>query len=375
MARLFEDGFDHYGTDENNMLDGVYAVVNGTLSTAQVATGTHSFLQDGFDANNFINGLRKVLPAGKDKMGVAQRLYFPILPIAQDGCIVANFLTSDATRSHVTCTVGQNGEFRFHRGQSFAFGGGDGTLIASTDPLITANAWHHVEIQIYKHDSAGWIRVAVNGIHRYESTGLDTSYDSSNIVSVAHHNSYYNTTAGADQSDWYQDDLYYYDFVGTPSTDTDFCPTYDGGGVATGYIGELDVRWRFCNGDTAEDDFLPSTGSDVYPLIGKATPNDATYAYSTADEDLTEQDLEDLPVEITYIRGLTVWGRWSKSDGGAAMIKHGMESNGQTEDAAERPITVEPTYWWDQINTDPNTDARWTRTSFNASNVRITRSA
>lgn len=374
MARLFGDGFDHYGTDETNMTDGVYAQVYGQLSTTVAATGTHSFLCDTATGLLTHEGLRKVLPASKDKMGAMAHFYFGSLPSQPYEAAIFSFLTSDPQRAQLEAFLDPNGAIRFVRGaQTYGLTGSStsGTLIATTDPIIVTSAWNHIEVQVYIHDTLGWIRVAVNGVHRYAGTGLDTKYDSTNIVSCSQHRSYLSNSAGGN---FYIDDLIYYDFVGTSSTDTDFCPAVDGSGVATNYIGELQGMWNYPNGNTAEDDWSKSTGSSAYPLVGKTTPNDATYIYSTAAGDLTELDLTDLPAEITYIRGVDYWGRMAKSDSGAAMTKFGAKSSASATDATERPITVEPTYWWDQINLDPATAARWTRTGFNASKYRITRS-
>jgi hypothetical protein len=170
------------------------------------------------------------------------------------------------------------------------------------------------------------------------------------------------------------DDYIIYDFVGDPAVDTDFCPPTDGAGKATGYIGELQVWPLFPNGDTAQADFLKSTGTEGFPLINEHTPSDADYIYSLAAGDLSEFDLDDLPVEITYIRGLGIHQRLSKADAGAAMSQVGMKSVVATSDADERPVTVEPTYWRDAIDVDPNSDARWTRESLNAAWLRFTRS-
>ena len=131
----------------------------------------------------------------------------------------------------------------------------------------------------------------------------------------------------------------------------------------------------FPNGDTAEADFAKSTGTVGYAMIDEASPNDTDYIYSTAAGDLSEFDLEDLPPEITYIRGLGIHVRMSKSDAGAAMTKTGMKSVAATDDADERPLTVEDTYWRDPIDVDPNSGARWTRTSLNNGKLRLTRSA
>jgi len=374
MARLFGDGFDHYGDDESNMLDGVYGTVGGTLSSTYFATGTHSFAP-GIDSNSAVGGLRKVLPgSARSKVGCSARFYFPSLPQANTVSCIFDFLSASANRSQVACYVDSNGRFIFRKDGNWNLNGEVGTDIATSDPEVTAAAWHHIEVQVYSHATAGWVRVAVNGVHRFQAENLDTYYDSSGIISIANHQPYYGSATIYDGT-FYMDDYTIYDFTGTPSTDTDWCPTYDGSGLATGYIGELEGLWEVPSADTAEDDWVASTGSDAYAMVDETTPNDTDYAYSTAAGDLSEFEMTDLPAEITYIRGIDYWGRMSKADAGAAMTKFGAKSAAAVTDAPERPITIEPTYWWDQINLDPNTAARWTRAGFNASKYRLTRSA
>jgi hypothetical protein len=215
--------------------------------------------------------------------------------------------------------------------------------------------------------------VAVNGAHKFQATNLDTLYDASGIVSVAITQPYYGTSAGINNGDFYLDNLYFYDFVGSSAVDTDFVPTTDGGGIATGYIGELQVRPLFANADTAETDFIRISGASDFSMINEADPNDATYIYSNAAGDLSEFDMDDLPEEITYVRGLLLMARASKPDAGVANITLGMKSNGDVFDTDPIPITVEPTYWYDFCNTDPDNGARWTRASLNAAKFRITR--
>jgi hypothetical protein len=280
--------------------------------------------------------------------------------------------SNPASNSQIAAFVDANGAVRFVRSPGNTGTDGNsvpGTLIATTDPILTANAWNHLEIQVYIHDTLGWVRVAVNGVHKYQATGLDTKHNSENIVSVSQQKSYLNSGTS-----FYMDDYYIYDFTGSSGTDTDFCPSVDGSGIGTNYIGDLQVMLLMPNGDTSEDDFLKSTGTSASALIDEVDPDDTDYIYSTTVGDLTEVDLEDLPTEITYIRGVQMLGRMSKADAGAAFTKFGMKSVAATSDAAERPLTVEPTYWWDFQNTDPNSGARWTRTSLNAAKFRLTRS-
>lgn len=375
MARLFADGFDHYGSDESNMLDGVYATVNTlvvNLSSAQAATGTHSLYFNG-EADISPVALRKVLSASTDKMGVTCRLYFPDLP-EDTAAMPFGFMTGDPALCQIGCFVDANGRLKFYRGTQYGGLNPDlGTLIATTDPILTAAAWHHVEVQVYIHDSAGWVRVAVNGVHKYQATGLDTAHNADTIVSFG--SSIMWDTVGAGGADYYMDDLILYNFTGNSAVDTDFVPTTDGSGVATGYIGELQVMWLYPNADTAEDDWVPSTGTDAYAMVDEVDPNDADYISATATNDLTELALSDLPAEITYVRGLDLWGRMSKSDAGAATTKLGMKSVAATEDSGEIAITVAATYWIEPIDLDPNVTDNWTRPTLNAAWLRLTRSA
>jgi hypothetical protein len=371
--RLWEDGFDHYGSTEAFMLDGSYGVAGNqlSLSTAHPATGTHGLLISRALASSSLQGLRFVLPTAKDYIGAAARFYFPSLPQENNRATIFGFMTSNPLRGHIDVNVDANGCLRFYQGRANN-SPSSGTLIAQSDPLIGAAAQNHIEVQMYCHDTAGWVRAAINGVHRYEATGLDTKFGTDSIVSIMN---YINYDGFVLNNDFYMDDYYIYDFTGNSAVDTDFCPTVDGTGKATNYIGDLLVWPLFENGDTAEADFLKSTGTDGYPLVGKTTPNDASYIYSTTAGDLSEFDLEDLPVTITYVRGLGLHQRLSKSDGGTCTTQIGMKSVAAVSDATARVITTAPTYWWDHIDVDPNSSARWTRTSLNAAKVRITRAS
>lgn len=371
--RLWEDGFDHYGTP-GYTLDGSYATVGGnTLSTAHPATGNYGmYISTGPGSHNETS-LRWVLPSAVDKLGVALRVYFDALPSGNSAATVVDFLTTDPIKPHVSVVIDANGAFRFYRGRNyFTTSGENGTLIATSDPLIGAGSQSHIEVQIYIHDTAGWVRVAINGVHRYQQTGLDTRVNADNIASISHSGSGIAGSLGS--GPFYMDDYYIYDFTGDAAVDTDFCPTVDGSGVATNYIGDLQVWPLFPNGDTATAAWGKSSGVVGYNLINETPPDDTSYIYSAAAGDLSEFDLDDLPATITYIRGLGIHQRLSKSDGGAAFTKAGMKSVAATSDATERPLTVAATYWRDAIDVDPNSGARWTRSSLNAGKLRLTRS-
>jgi hypothetical protein len=371
--RLWEDGFDHYGS-ASHMTDNSYATVgsNVSISTAHPATGTSGVYINGQNDTSNSQCLRWVLPTSKTKMGAAGRFYFDNLPAGNIGANIFDFLSGDSRKPQVTCLIDSNGALRFLRGRNyFTINGENGTLIAQSDPVVTGGANNHIEVQVFIDSSAGWVRAAVNGVHRFEATGLNTQFDTSGICSIAQSQG---ISGGTGSGPFYMDDYYLYDFTGNSAVDTDFCPTVDGTGKATNYIGELQVWPLFPNGDTAQADWAKSSGTVGYSLINEASPDDSGYIYSTAAGNLSEFDLDDLPTQITYIRGLGIHARMSKSDAGAAQLKLGMKSVAATSDASARPITTIPSYWVDQINVDPNSSSNWTRTSLNAAKLRLTRS-
>lgn len=375
--RLWGDGFNHYGST-THMLDGPYASVGPScaISTAHPATGTYGlFVNTGNSPGlNNDNAVRKVLPTAIDKMGAMGRFYFDGLPVANVGGTIFDFLTSTPHLSQITCLVDSNGCLRFLRGRSYQSISGfeTGTLVAQSDPLVVSRAQNHIEVQVYIHATAGWVRACVNGTNTYEETGLNTLFNTDKIVSVAQSTG---VSGAIGAKDFYMGDYALYDFTGDSSVDTDWCPATDGSGIATNFIGDLQAFPLFLNGDTAQADWGKSSGTVGYSLTNEVPPDDSGYIFSTASGNLSEFDLDDLPSTITYIRGLDLHQRLSKSDGGAAMTKAGMKSGTATSDATERPITIEPTYWRDAVDVDPNSSARWTRTSLNAAKYRQTRSA
>lgn len=373
--RLWEDGFDHYGTSGSNMLDGSYATVGSYApTTAQVATGTHSmgFTNTVFTAHG-AGICRKVLPSAVTTLGKTFRIYMPALPNDNRQLpVIMGIPTSTADDFQMSVVVDINGALKFYRGMHLQGSSSSfGTLLYTSDPCLVAGAWQHVEIIMHFDNTSGWFRVAVDGVEVVPvQTGLDTLSNSDSILNDSFF--LYSSSATASGGSFYIDDYILYDpTVGDPLVDTDFAisnPQTDA------MIGELQVWPLRPNGDTAEADFAKSTGTVGYSLIDETTPDDTDYIYSVTAGDLSEFDLEDLPVEITYIRGLGIHARMNKSDSGTAYVKLGMKSVAATDDATERPLTVEPTYWRDTIDVDPNSSARWTRSSLNAAWLRITRS-
>ena len=141
MSIVQMDNFSIYGTNTAFMLNGIYAEVTSGFLRADpdgVSSG-YVFLFDSFGAND-VGGFRFVLPATNTKVGMAARVWFPALPTGGNG-IPCPFNWRDVSNNNIICvTVESTGRL------SIVQGNPNGTVLATTtNPVITANGWYHLE--------------------------------------------------------------------------------------------------------------------------------------------------------------------------------------------------------------------------------------
>lgn len=114
-----------------------------------------------------------------------------------------------------------------------------------------------------------------------------------------------------------------------------------------------------------------SWGSSTMGLIG---PQDLSYM--SADDTppaAMEFGFDDLPPDITSVRGLVVVGRMKKIDGGDGNVQMSLISNGAAFDGADRPLTTADTYWFDISQLDPDTGLPWSPLAVNNMTGRVNR--
>lgn len=161
MAIIWADDFSMYGDTDAPMLDGLYAGTP-TVSISDDPAGSGVPTMRVSSNTNGDGYARMVLPSSQLTIGAALRFYISGLPTSsslQPGPIQ---FRSAANGILVTINVGPDGRISAYYG-----GNGDGasgTLLGTTSvPVITSNAWPHIEAKVFFDAAVGTVEVRVNG--------------------------------------------------------------------------------------------------------------------------------------------------------------------------------------------------------------------
>lgn len=58
------------------------------------------------------------------------------------------------------------------------------TILTSTTGTFTTNTWHYVALDVYIHDTDGFVKVVLNGTTEIDSTGIDTNNTTNEMVGI-----------------------------------------------------------------------------------------------------------------------------------------------------------------------------------------------
>lgn len=344
MALLWCDGFDQYGGNTSNMTDGFYAQVGMSLSTLQVRTGARSLAGGG--------SFRWVLPAAREVVGQGMAIYLNMLPNVSDRMVLYQGKDGD-NDPHLTVTVMTTGGLRIRRG------GTVGTLLHETGPVLTAEAWHHVEVRVVYDNSAGSVEVRINGVTVADIADVDTVATADALC----HQLVAGEVNATTSTIWF-DDFFVWDDQGTRNND---------------FLGDHRVRLLLPNQDTLDADFeVVGGGSPAlgFEAINDVPPNDdIDYIAGDSVGDESLFGFEDLPASISAVAALLVVGRMRKTDAGTCNVRMGLASGSSEALGFDRPITEAWTYWSDVMEVDPDTGAPWTRNAVNAALLKLERTA
>jgi len=362
MSILWADNFQMYGTGataEALVLNGLYADITTTYTDFIAdpdpsGTGeTVLKMVSDFESTTPYAGatLRFSVPgATKTTLGVSARFYLDSLPVS-DGASVRPFVFIDTTGArHVWLMVRSDGRLSIGVGSTQNGNLNTSVLIGtSTLPVITADAWQHVEMKVTVDDTVGATEVRVNGVEvaGLTLTGVDTRNGATpNIGSVAFENYEFVVTGPT----IYIKDFIVWDTLGSQNND---------------FIGSAHVYNLLPDGDSALT-WTPSTGSVGYDLVDDSPPDDATYL--SADDTLPAANVftvSDLPPDIISVKALLPVVRVKKIDGGDGNVQAAIISNAATDSGADRPITTAFTYYWDVSEVSPDTAVAYTPTEVN----------
>lgn len=346
------DPFDQYGGNAALLTQGVYASATGvTIVNTNPRTGTwHARISP----NNGDRGLRRVYGADLQEAGIKYAFSIPTLPTDSDTMILAAW-ADNAYGVQATLVVSSTGQVILHRGKPEGIE--SGPVLATSAPVIVAGGYQHFEAVLFCDSAGGACEVRIDGVTVLNVTGVNTQAQASTIVAQV--------KVGMLDNNWLDfpaymdvDDYALWDTTGYQNVD---------------FIGDKKIYLLLPNADTAQEDWVPSSGSDSYEMVNNVPPNDAQYIEATTPGNLSRFGLQDLPAEVVSIAGLVVIARAVKTDAGNAKIQLGVSSGGDEAVGDELPLSMAPTYFQSIFELDPDTDAPWTVSGVNAMQLQIER--
>ena len=354
MALEHCDDFGSYGTTASFLTDGVYAEKPNVFLVADPDPSGSGTVVQILQGSSLAN-LRYVLQSGAvTTLGVGMRFYMPALP--SDNTYRPSPITfCDANNvAQIELSVNTTGTLSVYRGDT------SGTLIAtSSAPVLTAAAWHHIEMKVLFSQTVGTIEVRVDGVPvtGLVLTGQDTCATA--LVECSQIRLSIPAKIGGSPPVYYWRDLVVWNSSGTANNN---------------FMGTVRVLRLVPTSDVALN-WTPSTGSTGFDLIDEASPNDDT-DYISAPSTLPaayQAGLTNLPSDVTSVRALMSMVRMKKTDGGDGQVQVGIKATTNTDQGADRAITAAYAYWRDISELDPDTSAAWTPTAVDGAKLVINR--
>lgn len=346
MALRYIDGFDIYG-DGADMLDGLWLNnTAGFIDTSVVRTGAKSLR---LTSTSTIASVRKGFGAELTTVGIGFGVHYASMPASA----TADLLSFRDKNNAEHCAL------RVRTEGTLEFANGDGTVLAvSTAQVLTAAAYHHIEILVTIDDAAGAVEVRLNGVSVLSATGLDTT-DTAEVETSQF------LLLGAANKTVYFDDLVVWDTTGAANND---------------FLGDVRVHTLKPDSDQAAADWAPNTGTGWAALDDSSPDDDTTHVEAADPGDVSEYGLEDLPGGVSQIIGVMTLSRLKKSDSGDCQVQVSVLSDDvgsppapAEANGADRAITPAYTYWADMHEVDPATGAPWLAAAVDGARLRLDR--
>lgn len=353
------DGFDHYGDDASLMLDGQYAEVNASISSANPRSGTrHLRITPENQA-----GYRWVYGDDLEEAGHEYAFWVPNLPTDSLTWVLAEFRNND-NEQQFGIRVTTTGQVQLYQSNGGDVGTGI-TLATSKANVVKTKAYQHFGVRGRCDSVTGSCEVRLNGVTVLNVSGKDTkgtgSHDSviAQVVVGAPRNS---VSALPNPLDI--DDATWWD------TETGS----DSSGLINDFVGDKKIYTEVPDADTSTEEWTPSEGTDSFAILANIPPSDDD-EYLTAETSglATRVSLSDLPGSVVAISAVMTVVRAWKTDAGDSKIKVGMVSGGEEDDGAMHALSEAPTYFSDVHETDPATGTLWTVDGFNAAELVLER--
>lgn len=345
MALVFMEGFDHYGTDTNNMVLGEWVSVGGSLAlnTASPRTGTHSLTTTSSSPGYLELGVPGL---SRTSLGFGMAINFGEVPgstfsflrfINDENDIQMNLAVTNA--GAIISNIGSNTS-------------GPG-LGQTANGVISFNSYNHVECFTTIDNAVGVVQIRVNGVEVLNVTGVDTAANPPNYVTNLELR-----TLGSVGNPGYIDDVFVWDTTGT--TNNDFLGQRH---VVTMLPNANEVTQEWTNGDFTAIDDLEQDGDTTYITASDSTPVTSEFGFG------------DIPAGYADVAGVQLKSLIRKDTVGGASFQQSIISSASVDDGQDRGVTDGYTYHTDVFDQNPATATDWTVPTVNAATARVRRTS
>lgn len=352
----FADSFEHYGTGATgnaNMLRGAWSnIISGAGVTVAInnttgRTGTSSLMFAGGITNSQSSARFNIAGAAIVVAGFGFGLQFPNLPSTNDN----NYFQfrDNANNPIITLCFQSDGSISIRRG------GIAGTLLAASDSVITAGTFHHIEFKVTVDTVVGEFEMRVNGITLLQLTNINLS-----ALPVA--NGVFGRNSDVQAATMFIDDVVVWDDQGTYNND---------------FLGPVRVMTLYASGDGVPQDWTPVGAGTAYQAINQTVPDDDTsYIGTDVINEVATLTLPTLPPEVATVTGVYIPALSRIDAAGVGELLVSMVSvAAELMGGSSTPLTPSYTYWPFTFDYDPNANAYWTKSTFEAAKVKIKKTA
>ncbi len=341
MACLFMDSFDHYANTTQMLKKWTSVSGSSTIQPSAVGrNGTNGFLSQ--SGANAIQLPVKVLPSTYATLiiGVA---FQPLASMTSD-CIVLQL--RDALAG------GEQLSVRFQRSTNKLYVSRNGTTLAVGTTVLSYGVYYYVELKATIHNTVGAYEVHLNSSAEPNLTasGVNTrgigTNNSADSVSCG-------GATGTNVPSAYWDDFYCCDTSGSVNID---------------FLGDVAIQCLLPNGDGANQQWTPSSGTTHYTLVDETTPNDDTdYVSDATAGDRDTYTYGDLRAATGNVLAVQVLIYARKDDAGTRQIAPVVRISGTNYDGATLPNLGTTYTWYPALyETSPASAAAWTVSEVNA---------
>lgn len=346
---LWAESFEHYGTvsgGRSNMSLGAWAAFtagNGTLpyiDNTHARTGTYGLR---FDHNYLATDgtrARRVFGSSLTTVGVGFGIYFPSLPATNDKAGVD--LRDVSNASLIRVYIQTDGSLAVRVA---------GSVIGTSDSVITAAAYHHIEVKAVIDSVVGSVEIRVNGIVEFLMDNIDTG--TTPMTQVAWGTM---SNGGAGTFSFWIDDLFAWDGTGSEAND---------------FLGTQRVTTIFPTADTAVADWVPNTGAAWDAINDLVQDGDTTYILASDAADISEFEIDTLPPETSEIVGVYIPTLAKLDDAGTGQLQVSLVSNSVASEGPDTVLTAGYAYWGSVHTLDPDTGLPWTKSGLEAALLRF----